>query len=495
MSAVAPARDVVVIGAGWAGLAAALRLTDHGRRVCLIDAAPQAGGRARRVDLHWRHPEHGVGPVAVDNGQHLLLGAYSDVLALLARLGGGDRHRVDRRPMRLASSSGLLLQRPRFADDAPGAPGASLLGMLLEPWSLLVALARAHGLSAGSRWAMIRALLRARIAGWRPPAGVATVADWYRSARQPPELVARIWQPIVVSAMNTPADDACAATFLRVLRDSFGATPAASDFVLPHATLSDLFVDPAIASLRSRGGLIRLRSDIRRIERLDGNGGEGGSEGREAGARYRVIGAGRSLEQRRDAPMTFDCDEIVIATPPYSTARLLDGLATAETIAALERFDYLPITTAYLGWDAARLTGDRALPSLLALNTAGRDDRPAQWFFDRGTVGHWRVAALVISDSRAARALGDARAGELLARQAIEELQLPPPEQLSLIHEKRATIACTPDRPRIGVDAVAAALPGIMLAGDYTYCDYPATLEGAVRSGRIAADALLRPGR
>ena len=103
---------------------------------------------------------------------------------------------------------------------------------------------------------------------------------------------------------------------------------------------------------------------------------------------------------------------------------------------------------------------------------------------------HWRIAALVLSDSRAARELGDTRLADALIRQVAEELALPAPLQLSLIHEKRATIACTPDRPRLSTTAAWPRLPGVVLAGDYAYSDYPATLEGAVRSGRAAARSI-----
>ena len=489
--------DVAVIGAGWAGLAAAIHLVKAGRTVRLIDAAPQAGGRARRVVLNWKHPLHGANPIELDNGQHLLLGAYTEVLKLLELLDALDDQRLERRPMRLASSSGLLMERPDFADDRPDFRGIGMAGVLLAPLSPLFALLRAQGLSASSRWAMLRVLTQLRLKGWRVPDNVATVSQWYAYARQPAELVARVWQPLVISALNTPADSACAVTFLRVIRDSLGAGPTASDFIQPRQNLSDLFVDPAIAWLRQHGAHLMLRSDVRRIER--------GSS-----TRYRILGGTR----QSDDPLAVDCDEVIVATPPYATARLLGGLADGALIAELNRFSYLPISTAYLGWPEHTLPGDAgtaahgmagtpgtlqprrrldssALPALLSLRDSASQQRFAQWFFDRGLHAHWRIGALVLSDSRAARELGDSRLTDALVRQVVDELGLPAPAQLSLIHEKRATFACTPDRPRLGPQASWRQLPGIALAGDYTYGDYPATLEGAVRSGRIAAGVVL----
>ena len=464
--------EVAVVGAGWAGLAAAIHLVRAGRRVLLVDAAPQAGGRGRRITLNWQHPLHGANPVELDNGQHLLLGAYTEVLTLLELLGTLDDAHMERRPMRLAGSSGLLMERPAFGGSAPGASVLGMAGALLMPLSPLLALVGARGLSMGSRWAMVRALVGLRLCNWTAPAGVRTIADWYAHARQPAEVVERVWQPIAISALNTPADSACAATFIRVLRDSLGGPPGASDFVLPRRDLSDLFVDPAIAWLRQHGARLLLRTDVRRLER--------GTQ-----RRYRLAGGARSAQER----LAVECDEVVLATPPYASARLLAELADPALVTALEAFEYLPITTAYLGWpqDVQSPVPLPALPSVLTLGESPARQRHAQWFFDRGVHAHWRIAALVLSDSRVAREMGDPRLGDALIRQVEEELGLPAPLQLSLIHEKRATLACTPDRPRL---SAITQLPGLVLAGDYAYGDYPATLEGAVRSGRAAAIAL-----
>jgi predicted NAD/FAD-binding protein len=491
--------EVAVLGAGWAGLAASIHLVRAGRRVLLIDAAPQAGGRARRITLNWKHPLHGANPVDLDNGQHLLLGAYTEVLALLDLLGTLDEAHMERRPMRLAGSGGLLMQRPSFGDSRPGAPGIGLVGALLTPLSPLLALVRAQGLSAGARWAMVRALVQLRLSGWMPPAGVRTVTDWYAHARQPAELVERVWQPLAISALNTPADSACAATFIRVLRDCLGGPPGASDFVLPCRDLSDLFVDPALGWLRQHGARLMLRTDVRRIERG-------------VRLRYRLVGSARHADQ----PAAIECDEVVLATPPYSSARLLEGLADPALVAALNGFQYLPITTAYLGWpqDAVSIPAAQgalreplsepppprrssalpAFPALLALRESPARQRHAQWFFDRGPHAQWHVAALVLSDSRVARELGDTKLAAALVSQVVEEIGLPAPLQLSLIHEKRATLACTPDRPRLSATSPGPQLAGLVLAGDYAYGEYPATLEGAVRSGRAAAQALTGAG-
>src|SRR5690606_21440649 len=141
--------EVAIVGAGWAGLATAIHLLRAGRKVVLLDAAPQAGGRARRITLNWTHPRHGAATLELDNGQHLLLGAYVEVLALLELLGAHREAHMKRRPMRLAGSGGLLMERPHYGDPRPGGAGVGLGGALLTPLSPLIALLRAKGLSAG----------------------------------------------------------------------------------------------------------------------------------------------------------------------------------------------------------------------------------------------------------------------------------------------------------------------------------------------------------
>ena len=483
--------DSVVVGAGWAGLTAALQLARAGHSVRLLDAAPQAGGRARSLQLDWDHPQHGPTTLTVDNGQHLLIGAYAETLRLLTSLGAAGQRQLERRPMHFENSDGLRIARHRLAADAPGESGTPLLGALLEPLTPLLALLGAQGLPLACRWALIRTLVGARRNHWLPPRSVLTVADWYRASRQPAALIHAFWHPLVISTLNTPAESACAATFLRVLRDSLGASPAATDYLLPRASLGEFFAAPVIGALQQLGGRLVLRRDVRRIER--------GQQ-----RRYRLGMAVRGADER----LAIEADQIVLATPPAAAARLLRTMVAHPVIAELERFDYLPITTAWLGWPlpsagdgavsrprSSRLAGGQ--PVVLSLPCDPGAGSFAHWLFDRGQHGPWWVGSLVISDSREARALGatggESALAEALTRQLTDATGLPAPAQISLIHEKRATIACTPQRPTLRADSLMPELAGIALAGDYAWPDYPATLEGAVRSGLAAAALFTNP--
>lgn len=463
-----PMDPVIIIGAGWAGLSAALHLRQAGVPVRVLEAAPQAGGRARRQVLSWPDTDG----IALDNGQHLLLGAYRDTLDLVAWLDGQG---MDRLPLRIENAAGLQLRRRRHV-LAAGTPD-SLSRQLAESLSLLAAVLTARGLSRGNRLQLVWTLFRARAAGWRPPVGVRTVAEWYQYTRQPARLVQQLWDPLVISAMNTPPALASATVFLRVLRDSLGQAPTASDFVLAGQDLAALFVDPAVDWLERHGCPVRLRTPVREI-RVDLQARP------HHGYLLRAFDPSAGEQQLR-------ARHLVLATPPWTAARLLADLAPAASLAPLEGFGWRPITTAYVGWRAGNHALPTRLPPVFSLVDAQGKAEPAHWYFDRGRRAGWHLGALVISDSGEAMAQGEEALRAGLQKQLATALSLPPAEHIVLIHEKRATFSCTDDRPLVTPGSLLPQLPGVALAGDYSYGGYPATLEGAVRSGRMAAEIIL----
>ncbi|MCU0869972.1 MAG: FAD-dependent oxidoreductase, partial [Burkholderiales bacterium] len=218
--------DVVVIGAGWAGLAAAVALVQGGRRVEVLEAATAAGGRARRVTLHG---------LPLDNGHHLLMGAYRATLALLDTV-GAPRDGLHRMPLTLHVPDHLALQ---------GAP-------LPAPLGLAVGLLRADGLQWRERLAAVRLLTALRHAHFRTPPGE-TAAQLFARTRQPARLVHLLWAPLCVAALNTEIENADAQVLANVLRDALCDTRAASDFLLPARDLGALLPDPAARWLDARG--------------------------------------------------------------------------------------------------------------------------------------------------------------------------------------------------------------------------------------------------
>ncbi len=455
---------IAVVGAGWAGLAAALRLAEAGLPVALFDAAPTAGGRARTVELATP-----LGRFAIDNGQHLIVGAYREALALIERLGAGPL--LGRAPLSLGSPAGLRLRAAR----------------LPAPLHLAWALATARGLGPGARRAMLRLMLQLRRASWRVADGE-TVTALLARHRQPPALVARLWAPLCVGALNTLPEEACAASFAAVLRDTLGADRRASDFVTTHAPLGRLLPEPAAERLRALGASTRFRTPVRRLEaRADPATGR---------ARWRIDDE--------------DFDQVVLALAPWSAARLLE--ASGIPPGPIGEFEPEPIATAWALWPADAAP---ALPRWSLLDEDERRCRHGQWLFDRGIVspletlplpetlspldsvpapagarsGPARLAGIVISVASRLDALAPEDVAAGVSAQLAEAFGGPPPTAVKLVTERRATFRCTPDRPRLGADHLRRQAPGIWLAGDWLWPDYPATLEAAVRSG---ADAALR---
>lgn len=442
--------SVAVVGAGWSGLAAAVALAEAGRRVTLLDTAHQPGGRARGIVLRLAQRE-----LALDNGQHLLVGAYRHCLALSQRV-GAPADALDRRPMTLASVDGLVLAPPAWP----------------APWHLLAGLLRAAGLSVRERVSLVRLMAGLQWRGWQPPKGVDTVARWMAVSRQPEALRARFWEPLCVATLNTDPAQACATTFATVLRDTLGAQRSATDFITARRTLDDILPAPALAWLRAAGADCRLGVRVR-------------------ACRPDIDGTGWVLDCT-DGPLRAEA--VVLAVPPQVQHELLEPIAppqAREAIAALARLASEPIATAYLAWPARPVP---SVPQALLLTEAPTQAEYGQWFFDRGEQAGLRVGAVVVS----ARGRRDVDNPALLAGivgQVVRQLGTPMPLDARLVVERRATIRCSPDRPRVRADRIDdRPLPWrtLVLAGDHAWPQYPATLEAAVLSGQAAAQTLTR---
>jgi squalene-associated FAD-dependent desaturase len=415
---------VAVVGAGWAGIAAAVYGRKAGHEVEVFEMAPHAGGRARTVL---------VDDIALDNGQHILIGAYQATLALMREVGADATQLLRRMPLALQypDGQGLMLRQ--------GAPVAAfvraVLGRLGWSWGDRLAL-----LTAATRWAAMR---------FRCAEGL-SVADLCRSL--PATVQAELIEPLCVAALNTPAAQASAVVFLRVLRDALFSGPGSSDLLLPCAPLGSLLPLPAAAWFQRHG--VRLHQTVR------------ANELRSESTAWWLDG-GRF-------------DAVVLACTAAEAARLCAPFAPdwARTAAALR---YEPIVTVYLRCPGAQL----ALP-MVALHADA--NMPAQFAFDLGALdGPAGVFAFVVSGAREWVDRGlDATAAATLAQALASFPSGTWPAAPTLLHaaaEKRATFRCTPALVR----PPSAIAPRLWAAGDYVAGPYPATLEGAVRAGRDAA--------
>jgi hydroxysqualene dehydroxylase len=418
---------VAVIGAGYAGIAAAVSLAEHGVTATVFESARVLGGRARKIEYQ---------EMTLDNGQHILSGAYTELLRMMA-LVGVARDAVRRVPLTLQIA-------PNFSLRAWPLPA---------PLHLAAGLVMARGLSLSARMDASRLMQALKQCRFRVDAS-RTVAHMLYAAQQGEEICRLLWQPLTVSALNTPIETASAQVLANVLRDTLAARREASDLILPQTDLSALFPEPAAAWLEQQGSTIKAGARIQEISPL--------------ATGFRVTtGDG----------VSNDFDSVIIAVGPHQ----LDKIRLPAALAKPLPFPYEPIYTVYLKY-----------PQRVPLKRAmlGRVDGMAQWFFDREALSaHEGVVAAVISASGAHEALDQVA----LARRVHDELvatvgALPLPTWQKVVAEKFATFACTP-AAHAARPTTLTAVPGCYLAGDYVACDYPATLEAAVRNGVAAATA------
>jgi squalene-associated FAD-dependent desaturase len=416
---------LAVVGAGWAGLAAAVHATAQGHAVTVLEMAAQPGGRARGVAVEG---------LALDNGQHILIGAYTSTLALMRQVGADPAVALARCPLTLRYPDGRGLRMP---------PGPAWLGFGRAVWAC-------QGWTARDRWALISAAARWALAGFRCPART-TVAEL--CVGLPAAVRELLIDPLCVAALNTPATEASGQVFLRVLRDAVFGGPGSADLLLPRVSLSALLPQPALAWLLRAGADVRLGHRARALEPATGG--------------WKIDGE--------------DFDAVVLACTAAEAARLAAPVAAAwaRRAAALR---YEPIVTAYL-----RCPGAHLPEPMMALIEG--PDAPAQFAFDHGALGGTPgLFAFVVSGAAAWVEAGLEATGQAVLRQARAAFGAAcwptPPQLLKLMAERRATFRCTPglDRPPAWI------APRLVAAGDYVEGPYPATLEGAVRSGRSAAD-------
>ena len=438
--------DVIVVGAGWAGLAAAVRLALQGLVVRVVESSGIPGGRARSFT------DRATGET-LDSGQHLILGCYRETLDLVHVLGTN----------RLLSPS--THEVPLFLEDGGRASIRSV--RLPGPLHMLPSLADLGHLSLGDRLRLGRATAAIALAGLGDERRLDDVsaAQWLEGiAGQSSRAMEMFWDPLVTAMLNVVPREASAEMLVVVLREGLLAGHEPSRPLLPRAGLGDLVARPAVRLIQEQGGEVIARTRVRGLR----------MRGREAVA----VSTSRGDMQAR---------AFVLAVPSWSLGGILDGEEGTGASKAT-RLEPSPIVTAFL----------RYRRPILDVPVAGLLGGRFHWLFDRNEIepgpprGTWSYSVV----ASAATGLVDRTTGEI-AREAVTEVEARIAAARStlvtgvrVVKSRRATFRPTPGTASLRPGPGASDLGNVVLAGDWTDTGLPATLEGAIISGRRAADTL-----
>ena len=444
--------NVAVIGGGYAGMAAAVALAGRGITVTVFESAQQLGGRARGVTYQ---------DTQLDNGQHLMLGCYHQTLRMIEQVGGNIEQDFLRLPLQLDLHGEFSLKAPRLPAPLHLIEQLAIrVGWQKTPSNslvMLVALLTAQGLSFSERLNAARFMLTMRSMNFRL-ANDMNVTELLAQHGQDAELTQKLWEPLCIAALNTPIHKASAQVLLNVLRDALNRSRADSDMLLPRIDFTALFPQRAANYVKLHGGKVCIACGVEALRPLE--------DGMEI----------------TTASGTTRFSHVICAAPPAVAAKLLRPIAAlAETVAQIDSLEHQPIYTVYLQYPA-----HVTLPHAML----GLHQRYSQWLFDKGRIsGQHGLLAAVIS----AEGIHQELPQEELAQKVIAELReefgvAEQPAWFKVIAEKRATFCCSPNLHR---PLQQTALPRLLLAGDYTAGDYPATLESAVLSGLKCADVVI----
>ncbi len=422
--------SVAIIGAGWSGLACALRLARAGFQPVVFESAPEPGGRARRAKLD---------DTFRDNGQHLMLAGCLSLDKLLGEIW-------------------VTLPRSPFS-YTDGAHTFSLAGQRGRS-GMINALLGMRGYSWAERARMVAALAMMRLQGWTAPEAL-TVADWLEQQKQSTALIENFWEPLALAILNTPVAQASMCRLMPVLRDTLGVDCEALEILQPSTNLSDSVVLPLVRAIEAAGGQIHCGQRVTAVVQNSDGG-------------YAIA--------IKDAADLNVFDNVILTLPPWALPHLK---LPFSTMALAERFGAQPIATVYLGFDP-----HVQLPTPLVQLAGPTENDARTWAMDRAHCGDPGVVTISLSAAGPWTALDHAT----LIERCIENLRAAinlnaPCHWHRVISVASATPSASPTawlKP-----GELRPLPGLYLSGDWTHPHYPATLEAAVDTGfTTAADVM-----
>jgi squalene-associated FAD-dependent desaturase len=443
--------DVLIVGAGVAGLAAAVALSGVGQRVVLLERKPYVGGRA------YSYPHPALGEVI--DSQHVLLGCCTNLVDL-CRLAGADRHIrwYDEIPFLEPGRDGGAARRSVLRPGALPSPGHSLPSFLGAPM-----------LEMRDKMCIARGLME--FMRGTPAEDHEAFSDWLRRTGQTQRAIRHFWEPVIVSTLNDVFERCSTKYAAQVVYESLLKSAEGGRFGIPTQPLSEFYAAAARLA-EEQGAEVRLRCSVERIER------------RPDGGWCAIASDGGRYEARA----------LLLALPFEQTAKVLGTIgepsaAQRGVMEQLQRFVHAPITTIHVWFDR----------EVTELDHAALLDTRIQWVFNKTRIRRDEQAAgddggqyleLVISASF--DELEKTR--EEILGPALEELASFFPEtrrarivRSGVLKEARATFSVLPGMDELRPDADSLG-DGIYLAGDWTHSGWPSTMEGAVRSGRMAAE-------
>jgi len=431
--------DAIVVGGGIAGLAATVALAGAGAKVTLLERRPYIGGRAYSY-------EHPAIEETIDS-QHVVVGCCTNILDLAQQAGMADTIRWYDELTFLEPGGRRSLLRP---GNFP-APAHQAISFLRAPMLNLQDKAR---IAAG----LVRFLR-----GY-PADDSESFAAWLSRTGQTERAIRHFWEPVVIGALNDNLERCSVKYAGKVFHESFLRSPEAGRLGIPAAPLSQFFA-PVAELARKKGATIKLKAGVERIEQIADK---------------------RWLVQANDE--NYTAPSVVLATDFRQTRNLLASLQEPLPNEGFEKFIPAPITTIHLWYDR----------DVMGLDHAVLLDTRIQWMFAKSRIRRWPAERggyleLVISASWPELKMSR----EQILSSALQEIEMffPAVKQAKLLKsgvlkEARATFSVVP-----GLDAFrpnqATQWPGLYLAGDWTATEWPSTMEGAVRSGRLAAGALM----
>jgi len=438
-------RRVAVIGGGLAGISAALRCADAGCQVTVFEARPQLGGLTHSFSR---------GELRVDNGQHVFLRCCTSYLALLDRLGVTDRVEMQPRlaiPI-LTPGAGQPVWLRRNGLPAPLHLSQSLLGY--RPLSLLERV----------RFALAAVALR-RVDPTSPATDEQNFGTWLRRHGQSTNAITSLWELVGVATLNSRADGASLSLAATVFQEGLLTDATAADIGWSKVPLRQLHGDPALDCLTAAGAQVRTSTAVRCLE---------------PGDEWQVI---------TDGDRTA-ADQVILAVPPPAAENLLPPGSVALPEGWSQRLGSSPIVNVHVVLDRPVLDQ----PFIAGIDT------PVQWVFDRTshsglTSGQYLAVSLSAADDYVdmpTAAMREKFLPELAA--LLPELRAAAVLDFFVTRERHATFRPAPGTAALR-PAPTTATPGLFLAGAYTATGWPATMEGAVRSGEAAASALLQSSR